>query len=226
MFEEALVVAAGGDRAIRKLDVGHAPWPRPSRMADADTPRRAVFLRPRARARRPRGRSGRAGCRLRGRWSPRGRPRIPCRCRRSRFPCRPAAAVSSSHPIPPHAIRSAPTRRGQHGGIGQAAAARASSPTTRRSTPDVMSKSPPLSAWHRSAYCSSAAVSASTRDGLATGGAVDARGDRVVAIARVLGLDALHVGDGEVRRAARRRVVRGSELQLVFRGHRAKREAE
>jgi len=64
------------------------------------------------------------------------------------------------------------------------------------------------------------------RDFLAAGGAIDARRHAVVAVARVLRLDAHHVGDGRVRGAARAIDVGSRELDLVLRGHGAEGLAE
>ena len=59
----------------------------------------------------------------------------------------------------------------------------------------------------------------------AAGGAIDARGQAVVQVTRILGLDAPHVGDGGVRCPARARRV-GVDLNLVVRRHRAEGKAQ
>ena len=154
--------------------------------------------------------------------SRRGRPRTPCRCRRSRSPCRRAAAAPSS--LVPLDLRPAderqqrrraPRRVGRRGGSRRKSHA-------RRSTPDVMSKRPPDSVIAAVGVASSAAVSASIATGAPPAARLIARGHAVVAIARVLRLDALHVGDRRLGRAARagrrRRGRRGSRAPRPSRG--------
>jgi hypothetical protein len=63
-------------------------------------------------------------------------------------------------------------------------------------------------------------------DSRAARGAIDPGRDAVVAVARVLCLDAVHVGDGGLGRAGCARVVIGPEQELVLRRHRSKQRAE
>ena len=63
------------------------------------------------------------------------------------------------------------------------------------------------------------------RDRRAAGGAIDARREAVVAIARILGLDALDIGNRGGCRPLRARGIGSVELHVVLRRHRAKRKA-
>ncbi len=119
----------------------------------------------------------------------RGRPRIPCRCRRSRSPCRRAEGAAERRSI----------RRGPADERDARRRASAASGSSRRLAMEV-----PHAAQHARGEVEEAVAQRVAlvgvaeqrrglrvdRDRLAAGGAVDARRDAVVAVARILGLDA------------------------------------
>ena len=153
---------------------------------------------PHARTSPPRLHEAVRDARARSRSSRRGRPRTPCRCRRSRSPCRARGSrtVRSSHAT--SASRPARAARRSRAASGTRGGSRLKS-HARRSTPDVMSKRPlrrGVAARRRSA----AAPRSRRRSRRAAPPAARliARHEARVAVARVLRLDALDVGDRRV----------------------------
>ncbi len=201
-IEIALVIAAGRDRAAGELDVGDRPR---ARAADARSPTRhgaPSACAPIARTSPARFTSA---CATPGVLQDRRRAvgRV--------FLADAAEVDFHAGARQPHAsvvpFDVAPSDQRARGGERRrhraGAAAGRGNPSTRRSTPAVMSNSPPRELVAALRVVEERAVSASIGDGVAARRAVDPRGDAVVEIARIFRLDALHVGDRGVGGTAR-----------------------
>ncbi len=196
-----------------------------ARMANADAPRRAVGLRPdRPHVAAEIDEPVRDPV-LGSRSSPRDRPRIPCRCRRSRSPSRRAAGGSSARPIRLRAQPTSASAASSARASGTRGGPRRKSQTWRR-TPGGEVEKPVAQRETAIGIRKQRRGLGVDRDRRAAGGAIDPRRIAVVAVARVLGFDAATSAIAAAATSRATRLGRREQLQLVVRRHRAEHRAD